>query len=322
MRFLMMFKTTEYSSAFFDSKKSNAELKKEYDQKLAAFQSLVAKVAPENNTGPNTAPLTSGLYRVNPVTSQWESVEERNDREFKASKALLKLFNEQQALVDDENQFSKFNEGLTSKVSDILVEHQLQSPNPTLETANQELLRALRQLSQKLKMPNNISRKNSLVAIEVMDLVTRVLNAHLGTNKADNSKPFSKNDIILKLAGLGKLLEHDGINGTFFIVLGTLLAVAGLTLLGGLIACTAVPSFGLTVCTMVGVTLSTNTVGAVLAAGHVGLFLGVFTSIGGFLITDITSSHDANPEAAKAILDVSKAWDLEPIHCASPSITG
>lgn len=315
-----MFKTTEYSGAFFDSKKSNDDLKKEYDQKLAAFQSLVAKVAPENKTT-----LTSTACRINPITNQWESVEEREKREYEASKELADLFTQQNALEDDDNQLSKFNDSVVSNTRDILVKHQLQSPNPTLETANQELLRALRQLSQNLKMPEeNITRKQAQVAIEVIGVVTHALNAHLGNAQAEKlTKPLSKDEITRKLAELGKLLEDDGINGTFFIVLGALLAVAGLTLLGGLVACAAVPGFGLSVCTMIGVTASINTASAVYSAGFMAFVFGLLSiSIGGIILPEITKSPDANPKAAKAILDVSKAWELEPAHCTSLSITG
>ncbi|MBX9585775.1 MAG: hypothetical protein K2X50_00820 [Gammaproteobacteria bacterium] len=319
-----MYKTTEYSGAFFDSKKSNDDLKKEYDQKLSALQSLVANLAPEDKTTLSTALPTSTACRVNPITNQWESVEERNKREYEASKELAALFTEQNDLEEGTEQFSKFNDILISQSRDILVKHQLQSLNPTLETTNQELLKALHQLPQKLKMPNNITRKNALVAIEVMDLLTGALNAHLANAKAEKStKPLSKDEITRKLAELGKLLENDGINGMFFIILGTLLAVAGLTLLGGLVACATVPGFALSVCTMIGVTASINTASAVYSAGFIAFVFGLLSiSVGGIILPEITKSSDANPEAAKAILDVSKAWDLEPPHCASPSITG
>lgn len=307
--------TKTEQGTFFDSRKA---LHQQYTQKLSTFQTLIAQLAPEDHADLTTNTKSSEGYQFNSASNKWEKKQERKNREFAAANELFALFTKQAQLEDDETQLDGFNQSLSGEVNSILIKNDLRAQNPTLETTNQMLLQALRQLSKDLKISDQkITVKQAKVAIEVMDIVTEALNAHLGNNKTQDSKSsLSHDQFIEKLSKLGKSLENNEYDNILLAI-----SALGVGLLTFAVVLTGIVILKAVLAPTIGMALITNT-SQVLSflgtAGISGFVAGLLVMAIGY--TD-SESLDINPTVAKAIIDVSKAWDLEPAP-TSMSFTG
>lgn len=308
----------------FGKQQSFSDFQKSYSEKLSQLQTLIGKLTPKEEQNPTQKLSQDKFYRMNPVTNQWETEEERKQREFNAAEDLRALFNQQAKLEGNEKELKEFSRSIQSEVNNVLVHHQLKAPHSNPEITNEDLLNALRQLVPSLEMPRNITQKQAEVAIEVMDLVINALYAHSGKNGTkDSKKPLSKEEMIQKLTSLGKELENNGFTGTIPMILGILLCVASLLTLSVLLGCLIVPTLGPAACTMLGIAATENTAVTLYTLSMSAILVGILTIfIGGVAIPMETASPNSNPAAAKAILDLAKSWDLEPAHVTTPAFSG
>lgn len=299
-----------------------------YNNKHSELQSLIKKITPEEKSKPNYVPTQNEAYRYNPKTEQWEKITEKSKKsreecDYDLSLTLVQLFSQQHNL--DEDTFDTETEtNIKPKLNNILVSQNFRSRNTKLEIKSQEFLLALNKLVPCLELPYNITGKQAEVAIEIMDLVISALNPHSGKNDKNVShKPLSKEDMIKKLNSLGKELESNGFTGKSPIILGILLCVASILTLSVLLGCVIAPTLGPAICTMLGMTASVETAFMFYFAGIIGIAVGFVTIVMGALVfPQATVSPDSNPKAAKAVLDVAKAWDLEPENVSAPAFSG